>query len=157
MTKVSRIQVDPDHMGWFINSFWNSFTLLDDKNKIKIFLKDLLTHTELKMLAKRLQIAKMLQEGHDYLTIKSYVKVTDQTVSRVNNILHTQGEGYREAIYELSRLEESIRKKWESSGSPGDLSKYPSVKLINEFSELLEKGLKKRNRRLSVYKAIKSS
>ncbi|MDP2861152.1 MAG: Trp family transcriptional regulator, partial [bacterium] len=76
MTKLSRIPVDPPKMGWIINNFWNAITLLDDKDKIKLFLKDILSLVEMKMIAKRLQVAKMLLEENDYLTIRNYTRVT---------------------------------------------------------------------------------
>ena len=82
MTKVSRIKLDPKHLGFFLNNFWNLITLLENKDQVKSFLKDLLTHTEMKMFAKRIQIAKMLLEGYSYQTIRSYVKVTDSTIAR---------------------------------------------------------------------------
>lgn len=63
MTKLSRIKVKEEHLGLFINSLWNLITLLENKDQVKNFLKDLLTHTEMKMFAKRTQIAKMLIEG----------------------------------------------------------------------------------------------
>ena len=43
MTKVSRWTVDPERMGIFIDNFWNVLTLLDSKDQVKAFLKDLLS------------------------------------------------------------------------------------------------------------------
>ena len=154
MTKLSLKPVDPRHMGWFINNFWIVLTLFDNKEQIRGFLKDLLTHTELKMLAKRLQIAKMLIEGYDYQTIRSYVQVTDVTISKINNILNTNGVGYKKAIKNLQQLEREIKRKWEESGKPGSLRKYSSVRLLDTVGSLIEDTIKKRRRRKSVYICI---
>lgn len=91
MTKISRIRVDSRHLGFFINNFWNLITLLENKDQVANFLKDLLTHTEMKMLAKRIQIAKMLLEGHDYRAIRGYVKVSDATIATISNKIEIGG------------------------------------------------------------------
>ncbi len=111
MTKLSRIRVDPKHLGFFLNNFWNLLTLLEDKDQVKNFLKDLLTHTEMKMFAKRIQIAKMLMEGSDYRTIRTYVKVTDPTIAKISNRLETEGEGLKVAIRYLQKIEKEIEKE----------------------------------------------
>lgn len=108
MTKISRIRVDSRHLGFFINNFWNLVTLLENKDQVANFLKDLLTHTEMKMLAKRIQIAKMLLEGHDYRSIRNYVKVSDTTIATINNKLETGGEGLRTAIRYFKKVEKDI-------------------------------------------------
>lgn len=106
MTKLSRKPVDPGHLGQFINNFWDGATLLSNKDEVKTFLRELLSHTETKMFAKRLQVAKMLLEGYDYLTIGNFVKVTAPTIAKMNNTLHTGGGGLKAVVSHLQRLEE---------------------------------------------------
>lgn len=60
MTKISRIKINPKHLDFFLHNFWNLITLLENKDQVKNFFRDLLSHTEMKMFAKRIQIAKML-------------------------------------------------------------------------------------------------
>lgn len=111
MTKISRIKVDSRHLGFFINNFWNLITLLENKDQVASFLKDLLTHTEMKMFAKRIQIAKMLLEGYDYRAIRGYVKVSDATIATISNKIETGREGLKTAIRFLKGVEKSIEEE----------------------------------------------
>lgn len=153
MTKISRIKVDPRHLGFFINNFWNLITLLENKDQVKAFLKDLLTHTEMKMFAKRIQIAKMLLEGQKYAVIKSYVKVTDSTISRINNLLENGGEGMKTAIKYLHQIEEEIEKE-RMRVTPNLKNKYPSHFLPETIFDKLVKENKKRIRKRSAKKDL---
>lgn len=146
MTKISRIPTDPRHMGFFIHNFWVLITLLEDKDGVKDFLKDLLTHTEMKMFAKRIQIAKMLIEGYDYRSIRGFVKVTDTTIAKINNMLAIGGEGFRTGISKLQKIEMEIDKE-RMRVTPNFRKNYPTYFLpdraIDEISKLLKKKRKR--------------
>ena len=66
MPRVSQIQIEAKRMAYFISNLWNTITLLENREEAVSFLKELLTQTEIRMLAKRIQIAKMLMEGYKY-------------------------------------------------------------------------------------------
>lgn len=152
MTKISRLPIESKDMGKFINNFWVTLTLLQDKDEVKVFLKDLLTHTEMKMLAKRLQIARMLLENVDYRVIRNYVKVTDQTISRINNLLNGDNDGFVKAVYLLQKFEEKRQKELEESYNPSSFKKYPGYKLPDLVIEAAQDELKRYKRRKSVNK-----
>lgn len=59
------------------------------------FLKDLLSKQEAEMLAKRIEIARLLIKGFTYGKIEKFLKVSHGTVARVSEWLVTSGEGYR--------------------------------------------------------------
>ena len=59
------------------------------------FLGDLLSDQEIEMIAKRLQIAKLLLKNKTYDEIRDTLKVSDTTVARVNGWLQQAGEGFR--------------------------------------------------------------
>lgn len=59
------------------------------------FLTDLLTKSEVIMLAKRIKIAKLLIEGKDYKTIEGLLKVSHSTIAKVAAWLAEAGEGFR--------------------------------------------------------------
>lgn len=153
MPKISRFKVDSKHLGFFINNFWNVITLLENKDQVKDFLKDLLTHTEMKMFAKRIQIAKMLLEGHNYRDIKNHVKVTDPTIARVSNILETNGEGLKTAIGYLQKIEKDIEEE-RFRPTPALKKKYPTYFLPEIIVEHIGKTIQKRNKRKSVKKSL---
>lgn len=153
MPKVSRIRLDSKHLGFFINNFWSLITLLENKDQVKSFLKDLLTHTEMKMLAKRIQIAKMLLEGYNYQDIRNYVKVTDSTIARINNILEVEGEGLRTAINYLQKIEKEIERE-RMRITPDLKKKYPMYFLPEIVLEKVNKKLRSRKKKLSAKEAV---
>lgn len=147
MTKISRIRIDSNHLGLIINNFWTAVTLLEDKEQVKLFLKDLLTHTEMKMLAKRIQIAKMLMEGYDYRAIRGFTKVTDGTIANVSNKLEF-GEGLKLVVQRLKKIEKEIERE-RMRALPNLKRSQSSYFLLDEVVESLSKTAKKRRRRKS--------
>ena len=83
------------------------------------FVKDILSSTESRMLAKRLKIAELLLDGWSYWNIAREIKVSSSTIAKVNEWLETSGDGYRMLI---SRLK-TIRKKADRAPSEMSLSK----------------------------------
>ncbi len=103
MTKISRKPLSADELNEIENQFWTAVAKLKSLNEASLFFRDLLTHTERKMLAKRLQIARMLLEKESYTSIRKKLHVTDITISKINNWLNTFGEGYRLAVEKLKK------------------------------------------------------
>ena len=105
MTKISRFPLTGNKLAECINNLWSALTLMSSKEDIRLLCKDLFSHTEVKMFAKRLAIARMLLEGSGYEEIIRELKVTDRTVAHVNNVLAEKGEGLRKAHRELSSVD----------------------------------------------------
>ncbi len=110
MIKISKRYVDPKDFGHYVNNLWSAFTLMDDKEDIRSLFKDLFTHTEYKMFAKRLEIARRLLDGQTYQEIGEALKVTSRTINTVSNILSSSGEGLRKADFKLKNLEKKYQK-----------------------------------------------
>ena len=91
-----------------LDLFWTSLSSLSTKQKVALFLDDLLTKTEKIMLSKRLAIAFMLMKGNDYPTINDRLKVSDPTIWNVKTSLSLKGKGYKMAIEQIMNKE-----KWE--------------------------------------------
>ena len=72
------------------------------------FFEDLCTVPELKALAQRLQVAKMLSEGKVYSDIVSETGASTATISRVNRSLHYGCDGYV-VIFERMRAEDEAK------------------------------------------------
>lgn len=113
MTKLSKRPVDSKLMGFYVNNLWSAFTLMATKDEIRDLFRDLFTHTEYKMFAKRLEIARRLLEGQKYESIMEDLKVTEKTISSVSNILAEKGNGFRTANQRLKDLENHYQKKRE--------------------------------------------
>ncbi|MBQ5321569.1 MAG: hypothetical protein J6K88_05905 [Oscillospiraceae bacterium] len=67
------------------------------------FLTDLCTVAEIKAMAQRLQVAKMLKAGKVYSEIVETTGASTATISRVNRSLFYGGKGYETV---LKRLED---------------------------------------------------
>ena len=102
--------MDPEKFGYYVNNLWSAFTLMDSKNDIRLLFKDLFTHTEYKMFAKRLEISRRLISGQTYEVIQRDTGVTSGTIMRINEILNVQGIGLRKANEKLDKLEEKYAK-----------------------------------------------
>lgn len=67
------------------------------------FFRDLLTLEEIREIAARWQVARMIDEGISYREIADKTKISTSTITRVANWLHHGMGGYRLA---LSRLKQ---------------------------------------------------
>lgn len=105
------------------------------------------------MLAKRIQIAKMLLEGYNYRDIKNYVKVTDPTVAKISNILEMGGEGLKIAISYLQKIEKEIDRE-RMSMTPNLAKKYPAYFLPDKIIEAVGRNIKARNKKQSVKQSL---
>ena len=70
------------------------------------FFEDLCTITELRAMAQRFQVAKMLDEGQIYSDIVKETGASTATISRVNKCLKYGADGYRTALDRLKEAEE---------------------------------------------------
>jgi len=102
MTKLSRKALSEFKKNELKNQLWKAITLLESKDEVFKLLSDLLSRTEIQMLSKRLAVARMLIGGAAYKDIREELKVTDVTISKINNSLDVFGEGYRLIINRLN-------------------------------------------------------
>ena len=61
-------------------------------------LRDLLSSTEVEMIAKRIKIAEMLIENKTYRAINEELKTSNATIFKVQEWLNVSGDGYRKAV-----------------------------------------------------------
>lgn len=67
------------------------------------FFDDLCTVGEVKSLAQRLEVARMLQEGATYNQIEAETGASTATISRVKRCLHYGTDGYKLALERLGK------------------------------------------------------
>ncbi len=79
---------------------------LDDAAKL---IEDLLSEAEAMRLAKRLRIAQLLIKKYTYAEIKAILRVSENTIARVNVWLKHSGQGYKKAIANLKPLATPLR------------------------------------------------
>ncbi len=105
MSQVSRRTLSKDIEKKLFEIFFKSLARLSNPSDIEKFLGDLLGPVERTMLAKRLAIAFLLAKGYQYETIKDILKVSQETIARVNIALNYQGDGYQMVIQKILRDE----------------------------------------------------
>lgn len=151
MPRVSQIQIDAKRLNYFISNLWNTITLIENRAEAIAFLKQVLTPTEVRMLAKRIQVAKMLLEGYKYQDIIPHVRVTSGTIASVNNQLQFGEGGYIKIIERLIKIEERKEKQFEKRGNPkvfypafGGLSDLATLKVVEKvFTHSKKKSVEK--------------
>ena len=88
------------------NELFISFAkvLSNIKNSVEAanFIRDLFSKSEALMLARRLQIARLSQEGLTYVQIRKAMKVSQTTIAKVQMWLNSYGDGLR-TIFKRSK------------------------------------------------------
>lgn len=108
MAKFSRIpKLSKNEREELLIGFCKALAALKTSEEAAQFLKDLLSKQEADMLAKRIEIARLLIKGFTYKEIKNALKVSYGTVARVSEWLATSGEGYRLVVNRVKK-EKSI-------------------------------------------------
>jgi len=77
---------------------------LKNQEEIYCFLEDIATIGEIRALAQRLEVAKLLDEGNTYPQIAQQTGASTATISRVKKFLEYGADGYKTV---LGRLKES--------------------------------------------------
>jgi TrpR-related protein YerC/YecD len=84
------------------DQLFRSILLLENQEECYQFFEDICTVSELKSLAQRMEVARMLRAGHTYDDIVDKTGASTATISRVKRCLHYGADGYK---FMLERLE----------------------------------------------------
>ncbi|MDO8529474.1 MAG: YerC/YecD family TrpR-related protein [bacterium] len=82
----------------YLGEFYSMVALLRGRDEVKNFFKDLLTLSEVVMISRRIQIAKMLMEGYKHEEIKKKLKIGYATIGYVERWLNEGFGGYKKII-----------------------------------------------------------
>ncbi|MFC1595041.1 YerC/YecD family TrpR-related protein [Patescibacteria group bacterium] len=86
-----------------LDEFWIMVALLESRDEVKSFFKDLLSETETLMLSRRIQIAKMLLSDCQYNKIRENLGVSYSTIGSVHKWLQSGFGGYEKALPKLEK------------------------------------------------------
>ena len=75
------------------------------------FFEDICTISELKAMSQRLEVARMLRQGHTYDDIVVRTGASTATISRVKRCLNYGADGYGIVLERLDQLDEQRVKK----------------------------------------------
>jgi len=78
-----------------LDRLFEAVLVLKNKDECYQFFEDLCTVAELKSLAQRLEVAKMLQENRTYGEIAIRTGASTATISRVKRSLNYGADGYK--------------------------------------------------------------
>lgn len=83
------------------DELFNAILLLKSTEECYNFFEDICTVSEIKAMAQRLEVAKMLKEGYTYMDISEKTGASTATISRVNRCLNYGSDGYRTVLERL--------------------------------------------------------
>lgn len=86
-----------------VDMLFEALLTLKNPEELYCFFEDLCTVTELKAMAQRFFVAKLLDEGVIYTEIEQKTGASSATISRVNKCLHYGADGYNMAIERLKK------------------------------------------------------
>ena len=75
-----------------------AFLVLKTPEEMYAFLEDVATIGEIKALAQRLEVARLLSEGKTYPQIAQFTGASTATISRVKKFLDYGPEGYKTVL-----------------------------------------------------------
>lgn len=103
MTQVSRIPLKQEVLDSIFDLFLETLINIKDKKRLSGFVQSIFTPNEKIMLAKRLAAALLLAKGHSYHSIRSILKLSPPTISKMNFRLKYEGEELNPVIEGILR------------------------------------------------------
>ncbi|AUG58188.1 YerC/YecD family TrpR-related protein [Acetivibrio saccincola] len=82
---------------------FEAILLLKNIDECYSFFEDICTISEIKAMAQRLEVAKMLREGKTYSDISEKTGASTATISRVNKALIYGADGYKLILDRLDK------------------------------------------------------
>ncbi|AGB42221.1 TrpR-related protein YerC/YecD [Halobacteroides halobius DSM 5150] len=80
--------------------------LLEDKEECYDFFEDICTIKEIKSMAQRLEVARMLKQGATYDQIAEKTGASTATISRVKRYLNYGADGYQLILERMAEKDE---------------------------------------------------
>lgn len=87
----------------FIDSLFEAILVLENEEECYRFFEDICTVAELKSLAQRLEVAKMLRVDATYGAIAERTGASTATISRVKRALNYGADGYKTILERLDK------------------------------------------------------
>lgn len=103
MAKVKPKQLSEKTLHKFLGEFYSIITILETKGEVEYFLKELLSTSETVMLARRIQIAKMLLAEFSYNQIREELGSGFGTISSVQRWIDGGWGGYFKALEKVGK------------------------------------------------------
>lgn len=131
MSKVKVHSVDKKERVKIINELLFVISDLKSKNDISDFFFGILTQSEILMIARRLQIAKLLLKGEGYDFISKKMHVSHQTINKTEQWIRYNFENKSDIIKKINSLEKVVEIKTRKEYDL--LDKYARHRIIREL------------------------
>ncbi|WP_188455103.1 YerC/YecD family TrpR-related protein [Virgibacillus oceani] len=89
-----------------LDQLFDAILSLKDREECYRFFDDIATMSEIHSIAQRLQVAKMLTEGHTYNAIEKETKASTATISRVRRCINFGSDGYQMVLDRIMNMDE---------------------------------------------------
>lgn len=91
----------------FVDKLFEAILLLENEEECYRFFEDIATVSEIKALAQRLEVAKMLEKDCTYTAIAESTGASTATISRVKRCLNYGADGYKLILTRLVKTNNS--------------------------------------------------
>nr|WP_245203512.1 YerC/YecD family TrpR-related protein [Ammoniphilus resinae] len=88
-----------------LEQLFKAILSLKSMDECYVFFDDLCTVNEIKSMAQRLEVARMLREGFTYNQIEEETGASTATISRVKRCLNYGNEGYQLTLDRVAELD----------------------------------------------------
>lgn len=164
MAKFSRVpRLTKKERQELLIALYEAIASTKNKREAAQFLTDLLGPQELEMIAKRLEIARLLIEDKTYEIISDRLKVGFSTIARINAWLTLSGEGFRLILERTSKKKKkSFEEEWNEKHDPYsfyNIKRRYSMYFLPEIiiEEIIKKSTKKQKEQLvSILQSMES-
>ncbi|MDO8241026.1 MAG: YerC/YecD family TrpR-related protein [Candidatus Moranbacteria bacterium] len=111
MSKVRVYSIDKNERYQAVGDLFEIIVNLRTKKEVIDFLIGLFTPSEMLMIARRIQIAGMLLEDDNYEIIRKKLKVSNQTISKVEYWLKSDEQKNKIIVTKLNQIKKSSKGK----------------------------------------------
>lgn len=134
MAKVNPYQIDSKKKYIVINDMFEVISGLKTKKEIVDFFLGLFTPSESLMIARRIQIAKMLLDDENYESIRKELGVGNNNIQQVDRWIHREGSEYEKMIKsKIGKLKKKKENKRYHNPEKSLLDKYPYHRFIKNL------------------------
>jgi len=133
MAKVRVYSIDKKEKQKIVGELLEIIAMLRSREEVFGFMIGLLTPSEVLMVARRIQIAKMLLKDEGYDVIRKKLKVSFQTINKVEHWLRSDDNKLAIISDKIKKIEESNKKKTGREYSGSLLDKYAKHKFIKNL------------------------
>ncbi|MDD5396626.1 MAG: Trp family transcriptional regulator [Candidatus Moranbacteria bacterium] len=134
MAKIKPHQIEPKQKYIAIDNLFEVISALKTKKEIVDFFLGLFSSSESLMLARRIQIAKLLLNGENYENIRKKLGVGNSTIQKTDLWLH--GGDEKSTIWlsaTIKRADKNVVTKSNNYNHESLLNKYPYHRFINKI------------------------